>query len=180
MTETENEPKAGTATGKEDFHRRSTSPLCRKAPSAHRSNKQQSPTDLLYLGKWREDLPETSGLSIQTLLLRECERRLSGIHQTETADPRRTRIRCLMRMCAGSWKNARWEESHSSPGPPPPPGIRESQGPDTRRKRKALGSVIEPHCLATGGQKQSLFFPHVPSPFILFQVKMGLQMGCRR
>lgn len=139
VTETENEHKAGTATGKENFHRRSTSPLCCKAPSAHRSNKQHSPTDLLYLGKRREDLPESSGLSIQTLLLRECERRLSGIHQTETADPLRTRMRCLMRMCAGSRKNARWEESHTSPGLPPPPGIRESQGPNTRRNRKALG-----------------------------------------
>ena len=124
--------------GNGNFYRRSTSPLCCRAPSAHLSNKQRSLTDLLYPGKWTEDLPETSSLSIQTLLLRVCERRLSGIHQTETADPLRTRIRCLMRMCAGSpEKRMVGGESHI---PRPTSAPRHQGEPGSRHQENQEGS----------------------------------------
>ena len=175
---TDNEHKAG------NFYRHSTSPLCCRAPSAHLSSKQHSPTDLLYLGKQREDLPETSSLSIQTLLLRECERRLSGIHQTETADPLRTRIKCLMRMCAGSPEERMAGGKSHIPRPTSAPRHQGEPGSWHQEKEEGSGQVLRQCDWAplpgNRGQKQPLFFLYALSPSILFQLKMGLQMGCRR
>ena len=145
MTGTENEHKAWMVTGKENFHRLSTSPLCRKTPSASLSNKEHSPTDLLYLGKWREDLPETSSLIIQTLLLRECERRLSGIHHTETADQLRTHIRCLMRMCAGSPEKCMVGRKSHIPRPTSAPQHQGEPGSRCQEKQEGSGQVLR-HC----------------------------------
>lgn len=131
--------------GKGNFYRRSTSPLCCRAPSAHLSSKQHSPTDLLYLGKWTEDLPETSSLSIQTLLLRECERRLSGIHQTETADPLGTRIRCLMRTCAGSPEERMVGGKSHIPRPTSAPRHQGKAGSQQQEHEKGSRQVLR-HC----------------------------------